>query len=103
MGLVHQAIVAQFAGGWKCNINSPLSFITNPILLVDLMSQLRVTWAVAPDFEYRLLARKFKATARCAKNNSEHLIPMIDLSSFFLCKVQLTQFKKMHIKTLTLS
>ena len=40
---------------------SPLDFMCNPILWIELMSKLKVNWTVAPNFAYRLVARKFMA------------------------------------------
>ena len=65
MGLIY-ALIAPFAGGWNCNMMSPLSFIKNPVLWVELMSKLRVSWGVAPDFAFRLVARKFQDMKRRA-------------------------------------
>ena len=71
-------VVASFAGGYRCDIILPLSFIKNPLLWVDLMSQLKATWTAAPDFGYRLVARRFKeARARGIKEPIQDL----DLSS----------------------
>lgn len=38
---------------------SPISFITNPLLWLKLMSELKVTFSVSPNFGFRLVARKF--------------------------------------------
>lgn len=39
---------------------SPVSFIQNPVLWLDLMARYRVQWTVAPDFSLNLVARKFQ-------------------------------------------
>ena len=67
MGLIY-AVIAPFAGGWNFNMISPIDFIKNPLLWIDLMSRLRVNWSVAPDFSFRFAARKFIE----AKNRSVH-------------------------------
>ena len=59
---------------------SPVDFIKNPLLWIDLMSRLRVNWSVAPNFAYRHAARKFIE----AKNRSRYgqdPIQNLDLSS----------------------
>ncbi|GFH61076.1 hypothetical protein CTEN210_17552 [Chaetoceros tenuissimus] len=77
MGLVY-AVIAPFAGGWKCNMISPITFVQNPLLWIELMSKLRVNWTVAPNFAFRLTARKFmEAKARTHREP----IPNLDLTS----------------------
>jgi acyl-CoA synthetase (AMP-forming)/AMP-acid ligase II/acyl carrier protein len=78
MGLIN-AIIAPFAAGWNCNMISPMSFIKNPLLWIDLMSQLKVNWSAAPDFAYSLAARKFKESK--VKNKGRNPIANLDLSS----------------------
>jgi hypothetical protein len=51
---------------------SPLTFIGNPVLWMELMSRHKVTFTLAPDFAYSLVARKFQTARR---------IPDLDLSS----------------------
>jgi acyl-CoA synthetase (AMP-forming)/AMP-acid ligase II len=58
MGLI-LAILAPFAGGWQMHMMAPTDFLRNPLLWLDLMSQLKVCWGAAPDFAYRLVSRKF--------------------------------------------
>ena len=77
MGLIY-AIIAPFAGGWSSNMISPVSFIKNPLLWIDLMSKLKVTWSVAPDFGFRLVARKFN---EAIERGQEVPIKKLDLSS----------------------
>ena len=77
MGLIY-AIIAPFAGGWSSNMISPVAFIKNPLLWIDLMSKLKVTWSVAPDFGFRLVARKFK---EAIERGQEVPIENLDLSS----------------------
>lgn len=57
---------------------SPITFVQNPLLWIDLMSKLRVNWTVAPNFAFRLTARKFMEAK--AKKNTEP-IPDLDLTS----------------------
>lgn len=57
---------------------SPVSFIQNPLLWIELMSELHVNWTVAPNFAFRLAARKFleakKKKAEPIQNlNLQHL------------------------------
>lgn len=78
MGLVY-AIVAPFAGGWNCNMMSPFDFIKNPLLWLQLMSDLRVKWSVAPNFAFKLVARKFLEAKK--KLGTQNPIPDLDLSS----------------------
>ncbi len=40
---------------------SPISFIKNPVLWIQLMSRYKATHTQAPDFAYALAARKFLA------------------------------------------
>ena len=80
MGLIY-AITAPFSGGWNCNMISPIEFIKNPLLWIDLMSRLRVNWSVAPNFAYRLAARKFIEAKGRSVNTKMDPIPNLDLSS----------------------
>jgi acyl-CoA synthetase (AMP-forming)/AMP-acid ligase II len=57
---------------------SPIDFVKNPLLWLDLMSRHRVHWGVAPDFAFHLVARKF-IEAR-DKNRGKCPIPGLDLS-----------------------
>lgn len=57
---------------------SPITFVQNPLLWMELMSKLRVNWTVAPNFAFRLTARKFLEAK--ARNNAEP-IPDLDLTS----------------------
>ena len=78
MGLIY-AVIAPFAAGWKCHMISPLTFIQDPLIWIDLMSRLKVTWSVAPNFAFNLVVRKFneqKTTPR-----GKELIANLDLSS----------------------
>lgn len=61
---------------------SPLTFIGNPLLWLELMSQHQVTFTLAPDFAYSLVARKFqKARSDLCIGSSKDPIPGLDLSS----------------------
>lgn len=69
MGLI-TALLSSFSGGWRLHMMSPITFIQNPLLWLDLMSRHRVNWGIAPDFAYRLVTRKFQeAKARGAGRN----------------------------------
>jgi acyl-CoA synthetase (AMP-forming)/AMP-acid ligase II len=76
MGLIG-ALIAPFAAGWRVHMMSPLSFIKNPLLWLELMSRNKVTWSVAPDFAYRLVTRKFNE----ARKLTNQPILGLDLSS----------------------
>lgn len=76
MGLIG-ACIAPFAAGWRCNMFSPIDFVQNPLLWIDLMSRLQVNWSLAPDFGYNLAARKFLD----AKRLGGEPIKNLDLSS----------------------
>ena len=78
LGLIHGTI-APFAAGWRMHMMSPLDFIKNPLLWLDLMSRHRVFWGMAPDFAYSLVARKFIEAKK--RNNGIEPIPGLDLSS----------------------
>jgi hypothetical protein len=58
---------------------SPFSFVKNPILWVDLMSQYRVSFSMGLDFAFNLTARKFNEAK--AHTGSKTLIQALDLSS----------------------
>jgi acyl-CoA synthetase (AMP-forming)/AMP-acid ligase II len=75
VGLIHATIVP-FVGGGRMHHVSPLTFIRNPLLWLELMSRHRVSWSVGPDFSYRLVTRKFKE----AKAKRKDPIPGLDLS-----------------------
>jgi acyl-CoA synthetase (AMP-forming)/AMP-acid ligase II len=75
LGLIY-ASIAPFAGGGRMHHMSPLTFIRNPLLWLELMSRHRVSWSVGPDFAYRLVARKFREAQAKTKNP----IPRLDLS-----------------------
>mmetsp|Transcript_46068 Transcript_46068/g.107683 ORF Transcript_46068/g.107683 Transcript_46068/m.107683 type:complete len:1153 (+) Transcript_46068:65-3523(+) len=57
MGLVNSMIA--FFTGWRAHMMSPVSFIQNPMLWLQLLSSSQATYSVAPDFAYRLVCRKF--------------------------------------------
>ena len=57
---------------------SPIAFIQNPLLWLEMMSKVRPTWTIAPNFSYRLTARKFLEAKR---RLGREPIPNLDLSS----------------------
>lgn len=64
LGLIY-ASISPFAEGWTMHMMSPVSFIKNPLLWMQLISQKRIKWSVAPNFGYKLVVRKFlQAKAR---------------------------------------
>ena len=80
MGLI-SATIAPFVAGYEMHMISPISFIKNPLLWVELMSKHKVTWSIAPDFGYRLVARKFLDVKKSAKSGNMCPILGLDLSS----------------------
>ncbi|CAB9527913.1 Putative fatty-acid--CoA ligase FadD21 [Seminavis robusta] len=76
LGLIY-ASIKPFIGGWRMHFMSPLTFIKNPLLWIEIISKNRVKWSVAPNFAYELVARKFLE----AKARGEEPIPDLDLSS----------------------
>jgi len=80
MGLIG-ALIVPFAAGWRCNAISPITFIKNPVLWIELMSKLKVNWSLGPDFGFHLAARKFLEEKR---RTGKEPIKNLDLSSIFL-------------------
>jgi acyl-CoA synthetase (AMP-forming)/AMP-acid ligase II len=77
LGLIYAAI-APFVGGWRMHMMSPLTFINNPLLWLELMSRHKVSWGVAPNFAFDLVTRRFiKAREKLGGQNP---IPGLDLS-----------------------
>lgn len=76
MGLV-VGTIAPFAAGMRMHMMSPVDFIRNPLLWLELMSKHRVNWGVAPDFAYNLVARKFMEAK--ARRNGQSPIADLDL------------------------
>lgn len=62
MGLM--LTIYPFIAGWKLHLMSPVTFIKNPPLWMDLLSQTRSHWTCAPTFAIRLTARKFSERER---------------------------------------
>ena len=96
MGLI-SAVIAPLTAGWNCNMISPFDFIQNPMLWIDLMSQLKVNWSIAPNFAYRLAAKKFLQAK--SKANGTVPIPNLDLSSigYLLCGAEPIQNDTIHM------
>lgn len=63
---------------------SPLSFLARPLLWLELMSRLKVSWGVAPDFAYQLVVKKFKEEQ--ASKKGKEPIPSLDMSSLHYLK-----------------
>jgi len=59
MGLIGSLLGTVYCGGSGVYM-SPISFIKNPVLWVDLMSKYRATHVQGPNFAYKLVVRKFK-------------------------------------------
>ena len=79
MGLIG-AFIFPFAAGCSTNMISPFDFIRNPLLWINLISQVKAFQSVAPNFAYRLVAKRFIE----AKKRSAEPIPNLDLSSVAL-------------------
>jgi len=77
MGLVY-AMSAPFVAGWRTHMTSPLVFIQNPLIWIQMMSRLQVTWSVAPNFAFRLAVRKFNEAKSAGRKEP---IANLDLSS----------------------
>lgn len=56
--------ILPFVQGWTMHNFSPLSFIRNPTLWMDLLSRSQAHWSAAPAFAMRLVARKFQEQQR---------------------------------------
>lgn len=54
------AYVIPFAYGWRQHFISPLDFLGRPLLWIELLAKTRANVAMAPDFAYRLAARKYQ-------------------------------------------
>jgi len=59
LGLV-QMVLGPFQGGWHMHMMSPISFIRNPLLWMELISKHGCHMSAAPDFAFQLVARKFQ-------------------------------------------
>ena len=90
-------MLAPFVGGWNCNMMSPLDFLSDPLLWIDLMSRLKVNYSPAPNFAYRLVAQKFMELNKRKmvgvvnhKKNHRHTKSNLDLSSIvcLLCAAE---------------
>ncbi|CAB9530365.1 Putative fatty-acid--CoA ligase FadD21 [Seminavis robusta] len=75
LGLIYCGI-AQFAAGWQMHCMSPITFVRKPTLWMELMSKHKVKWSSAPNFAYKLTARKWQE--KVAKQGSN--VPALDLS-----------------------
>lgn len=82
MGLIHKTI-SPFVNGYKVHMMSPLSFLRSPLLWIQIMSEHRVHLTVAPDFAYRLAAKRFNEAK--AKGHPDTAFGL-DLSN--LCQLQ---------------
>jgi len=59
MGLV-EMILAPFAAGCRMHMMSPVSFIRDPLLWMQLISKHECEMGSAPDFAFQLVTRKFR-------------------------------------------
>jgi len=80
LGLIYGCIMP-IASGWQMHMISPISFIQKPLLWLELMSQYKCAWSIAPNFAYQLVTRKFLEARN--KANGKEPIPGLDLSSIF--------------------
>ena len=60
MGLIGSYLGTLYCGGSGVYM-SPLTFIKNPSLWMEMSSKYKATHTQAPNFAYKLTARKFKA------------------------------------------
>ncbi|CAM9894761.1 unnamed protein product [Phaeothamnion confervicola] len=79
MGLI-VATLAPFCGGYRMHYASPMAFVRRPPLWVQLMSRVKAHWSVAPDFAFKLTARKFLAVQQQQQRVDE---PALDLSNIY--------------------
>ncbi|CAB9524879.1 Putative fatty-acid--CoA ligase FadD21 [Seminavis robusta] len=73
------AYVLPFAYGWRQHFTSPLSFLENPLLWMELLSRTRSNFGMAPDFAFRLVARKYHEAKK--RPGGVCPIPDLDLSA----------------------
>jgi len=79
MGLIGSYLGALYCGGSGAYM-SPLTFIKNPSLWMEMASKYKATHTQAPNFAYKLTARKFKAKYLDASSKNKKAIDL-DLSS----------------------
>lgn len=58
MGLI-QGTLAPFVGGWRSAYCSPMAFMRNPLVWLQIMSKEESQMTAAPDFAFRLCVRKW--------------------------------------------
>lgn len=58
MGLI-QGTLAPFMAGWRAGYCSPVTFVRNPLIWLQLMSKEKSQMTAAPDFAYRLCVRRW--------------------------------------------
>jgi acyl-CoA synthetase (AMP-forming)/AMP-acid ligase II len=75
MGLIGSVLGCLYCGGTGYYM-SPLSFLQRPMLWIEAISQWKATHLQAPNFAYKLTARKFQENLSKYKGD-----PLIDLSS----------------------
>ena len=79
MGLIGSYLGTLYCGGSGAYM-SPLTFIKNPSLWMEMSSKYKATHTQAPNFAYKLTARKFKA--KYLDENSKNKKDLsLDLSS----------------------
>lgn len=66
-------MIFPFVAGWRMHMMSPITFIQNPLLWLELLSKHKVNWNIAPDFSYQLVSRKFQEAKASGRE------PIIDL------------------------
>jgi len=59
LGLIYGCI-APFLGGWRMHYMSPITFLQQPLLWLQLCAQNKCHWTVAPDFAYGFAARRMR-------------------------------------------
>ena len=66
-------MIFPFVAGWRMHMMSPITFVQNPLLWLELISKHKVNWNIAPDFSYQLVSRKFQEVKASGRE------PIIDL------------------------
>jgi acyl-CoA synthetase (AMP-forming)/AMP-acid ligase II len=81
LGLIYAFITPFFAGG-RMHYMSPLTFITKPVLWMELITRHSVHWSMAPDFAYSLVVRKYRELSAAGKGPAPGSIDLALVNSF---------------------
>ena len=80
MGLIGSYLGALYCGGCGYYM-SPLIFLQRPVMWIEAVSKFRATHLQAPNFAFKLTARKFDASMYCTSKNIIDGKELLDLSS----------------------